>query len=139
MDKLRIVLDTNVLYAGLYSSTGASHQVLRAVDRGQIQLAMSTTLLFEYEEILRGHQAELGLSNRDVDLVLGGLCANSVHQRVYFLWRPVLPDPEDDHVLELAVACGADALVTHNMKHFAHVQGFAVHVMTPKQLLERLR
>jgi predicted nucleic acid-binding protein len=29
---LRIVLDTNVLYAGLYSASGKSHQLLRAMN-----------------------------------------------------------------------------------------------------------
>ncbi len=43
----RIILDTNVLYAGLYSADGASYQVLRAIERGQVRIVVSTTLLFE--------------------------------------------------------------------------------------------
>jgi len=53
MIKQKIILDTNVLYAGLYSSLGASYQILRAIEKGGIKIAVSTTLLFEYEDILK--------------------------------------------------------------------------------------
>ena len=46
--KTRIVLDTNVLYAGLYSASGKSFQLLRAIDEGRVRIALSTPLLFEY-------------------------------------------------------------------------------------------
>jgi len=46
----RIVLDTNVLYAGLYSASGKSYQSLMAIDEGRVHIALSTPLLFEYED-----------------------------------------------------------------------------------------
>jgi len=52
MNKIKAIIDTNVLYAGLYSSLGASYQVLRAIERSRIRMVLSTTLVFEYEEIL---------------------------------------------------------------------------------------
>ena len=75
MKKHRAVVDTNVLRAGLYSSTGASYQILRLVERGRVIPLLSTTLLFEYEEILNRHQRVLGLTNRAIEDVLDGLCA----------------------------------------------------------------
>ena len=70
MGETKIILDTNVLYAGLFSSTGASYQILRAIERGQIQIVLSTTLLFEYEEILfRKKQAFAFAYLRDMDEV----------------------------------------------------------------------
>ena len=101
MSDRKIILDTNVLYAGLYSNRGASHEVLRAVERGEIEIVLSTALVFEYEDILRRHQRRLNLSDKDVEYVLDGLCAVGAHQQIYFLWRPQLPDPRDDHILEL--------------------------------------
>ena len=62
----------------------------------------------------------------------------SEHQKIYFLWRPYLSDPKDDHLLELAVASGAGLIITHNTKDFKGVERFNVKTITPPQLLEEL-
>lgn len=131
-------MDTNVLYAGLYSPRGASHALLRAIDRGAIRIVLSAALLFEYEDVLRRKQVELGLSDQDVEDLLNSLCEVSEHQRVYFLWRPCLADVKDDHILELAVASGADRIVTHNVRHFEGADRFGIKVSTPKEILESI-
>lgn len=140
METVRIILDTNVLYAGLYSADGASYQVLRAIERGQVEIVVSTTLLFEYEDVLYRKQVELGLSCQDIDAVLGNLCDMGNHQRIYFLWRPFLPDPKDDHVLEVAVASHTPTIVTHNIKDFrGTAKAFDVQAIPPKDLLKEIR
>ncbi len=136
--KTRIVLDTNVLYAGLYSSKGASFRVLKAIEEGKLQIVISTTLLFEYEDILKRNQVILGLSNQDIEKILDYLCLQSDHQKIYFLWRPRLPDPKDDHLLELAIASGTKLIVTHNTKDFKGVEEFGIRSITPQKLLEEL-
>ena len=140
MKTVCIILDTNVLYAGLYSADGASYQVLRAIERGQVRIVVSTTLLFEYENVLYRKQAELGLSDQDIEAVLDNLCDVGDHQRIYFLWRPCLSDPKDDHVLEVAVASHTPTIVTHNMKDFKGIaKTFDIRAMPPKDLLEMIR
>ncbi len=135
----RVVVDTNVLYAGLYSATGASHQILRLVERGRVIPLLSTTLLFEYEDVLKRNQKLLKLSGRAVDDVLDGLCLRGECHGIHFLWRPVLSDPKDDHVLELAVAAGGADIVTHNICDFAETSRFEVRVITPAELLGELK
>lgn len=136
----RIILDTNVLYAGLYSADGASYQVLRAIERGDVQFSVSTTLLFEYEDVLYRKQDELALSDQDVEAVLDNLCDLGDYQQIHYLWRPFLPDPKDDHVLEVAVASHAPYIVTHNLKDFREiVQMFGIRAIPPKDLLEEIR
>jgi putative PIN family toxin of toxin-antitoxin system len=130
--KARFILDTNVLYAGLYSSKGASFKMLQAVEEGGLKMVISTTLLFEYEDILKRYQDDLGLSNQEIENVLDYFCMKSEHQKIYFLWRPRLPDPKDDHLLELAIASGARFIVTHNTRHFAGAEEFGVRAITPK-------
>ena len=138
MNKIRVVIDTNVLHAGLYSSRGASYKVLRAIEHGRIRIALSTTLLFEYEDILKRHQSILDLSDREIEELLDDLCRCSDHQKIYFLWRPQLPDPKDDHILELAVAAGTTLIVTHNIKDFEKTEAFGIRAVTPRQLLEEI-
>lgn len=134
----RIVLDTNVLYAGLYSANGKSYQLLKTIASGQVRIALSTPLLFEYEDVLKRNQPTLGLSDTDVDIVLDNLCAQADLQAVYFLWRPTLPDAKDDMVLELAVAAQVPRIVTFNAKDFRLASRFGIEVVTPKILLEEL-
>ena len=136
--KTRIVLDISVLYAGLYSSKGASFRVLRAIEEGKLQIVISTTLLFEYEDILKRNQVILGLSIQEIEKILDYFCMQSEHQKIYFLWRPRLSDPKDDHLLELAIASGAKLIVTHNTKDFKGVEEFGIRSITPKKLLEEI-
>ena len=135
----RIVLDTNVLYAGLYSASGKSHQLLRAIADGRLRIVLSTPLLFEYEDVLKRNQAVLNLSDAEVELVLDNLCALADFQAIYFLWRPCLPDPNDDMVLELAVAAQVPRIVSFNAKDFGPASRFGIEVVSPKIMLEELQ
>ncbi|MCP4195710.1 MAG: putative toxin-antitoxin system toxin component, PIN family [Proteobacteria bacterium] len=136
MDDNRVIMDTNVLFAGLYSSTGASHQVLRFIDSGRIKPVISVTLLFEYEDVLRRNCEKLQISDRQIDVILDNLCALSDFQKIYFLWRPYLRDPKDDHVLEVAVASQTQRIITHNLKDFEGSEKFGIQAISPRKLLE---
>ena len=133
------VLDTNVLYAGLYSAGGRSYQLLKAISEGKVRIALSTPLLFEYEDVLKRNQAVLNLSDAEVDVVLDNLCRLADFQAVYFLWRPCLPDVHDDMVLELAVAAQVQRIVSFNAKDFGPASRFGIEVVTPKIMLEELQ
>lgn len=135
---LRVIVDTNVLYAGLYSSEGASFKVLRGIADGKLRFALSTALLFEYEDILKRNQEVLNLSNQEIEKILDNLCLRGDHQKIHFLWRPCLPDPKNDHILELAVASGITYIVTHNIMDFKEAAKFGIRPVTPKELLEEI-
>jgi putative PIN family toxin of toxin-antitoxin system len=139
MSKRKAVIDTNVLYAGLYSASGASYRVLRLIERSRVIPLLSTTLLFEYEEVLKRKQAVLGLSSRDVEDVLDGLCSRGECRRIHFLWRPQLPDPKDDHILELAVAGDSADIVTHNVRDIRTASRFGVRIVSPADLLGEMK
>jgi hypothetical protein len=80
MGETKAIIDTNVLYAGLYSSRGVSYRVLRAFEHGIVRIALSTTLLFEYEDILKRNQTILNLSDAEIEAILDDLCSRSDHQ-----------------------------------------------------------
>jgi len=134
-----IIMDTNILFSGLYSSTGASYQILRLLNTRKITPVISTTLLFEYEDVLKREQTVLKLSHKQVDIVLDNICALSKFQEIYFLWRPYLKDPKDDHVLEVAVASKTKTIVTHNLKDFKGVGKFGIKAITPGNYLEGIK
>ncbi len=134
----RIVMDTNVLFAGLNSARGKSYQLLQAIADGRVRIVLSTPLLFEYEDVLMRNQSVLGLSDTEVDVVLDNLCALADFQAVYFLWRPCLPDAKDDMVLEVAVAAQVGRIASFNAKDFRPASQFGIEIVTPKVLLESL-
>lgn len=131
----RVVLDTNVLRAGLWSRDGASFRLLELVRSRRVEPALSVPLVLEYEMVLKRQAAELGLTPSDIDDVLDFLCEVGHHQRIHFLWRPSLRDPRDELVLELAVAAGCRQIVTFNGRDFAGSERLGVEVVTPAQFL----
>lgn len=58
---------------------------------------------------------------------------------VHLLWRPLLRDPNDDMVLECAVASGSEFIVTHNMKDFARAPELTVRAIELADFLRLLR
>lgn len=139
MTTYRAVIDTNVLYAGLYSAVGASHQILRLIEKGRVTPLLSTTLLFEYEDVLKRNQKILKISNRAVNDILDGICYRGECRKIHFMWRPQLSDPKDDHILELAVAGGGADIVTHNARDFSNASSFGIRILTPAKLLGELK
>jgi predicted nucleic acid-binding protein len=135
----RVVLDTNVLVAGLRSSLGASHQVLSLAGTGRFTHVVSVALLFEYEAALTRPESGVRLDRKAIDDVLDYLCAAGHRQHIYFLWRPTLPDPCDDLVLEVAVHGECDRIVTFNTRDFAGSERFGIRPETPARFLRSLR
>lgn len=135
----KVIIDTNVLYAGLYSANGASYQILRAIEKNKVKFVLSVSLVFEYEDVLRRNPSMLNLSDGEIDDILNDLCSRGEHQIIYFLWRPKLSDPKDDHILELAVASNTSIIVTHNIKDFANAQDFGIRAISPGQFLEEIK
>jgi putative PIN family toxin of toxin-antitoxin system len=136
---MKVVLDTNVLVAGLRSNQGASFQILRRLGTGQFAIALSVGLVLEYEEILKRQLNALDLSARDVDDVIDYLCSVADLTEIFFLWRPCLHDADDDMLLELAVAGQCDAIVTFNVRDFEPAEQFGMRVLTPPQFLKEIR
>jgi putative PIN family toxin of toxin-antitoxin system len=131
----QVVIDTNVLVAALLSNRGASHRLLRLIGDERWQLNLSVPLVFEYEQTLNRICTGGPLSRDDVDSLIRFLCAKANLRLIFFLWRPLLPDPKDDFVLELAVESKADFLITFNSRDFAGAERFGVQAVTPREFL----
>lgn len=134
----RIVLDTNVIVAGLRSQRGASYRLLTEVGKGRFEIALSVPLVLEYEDALLRTTTATGLSRAEVDAVLDYFCSVGHLQSIFFLWRPLLPDPKDDLALELAVAARCRSIVTYNLRDFRGAESFGLTVETPLAFLRYL-
>ena len=110
---MKAVMDTNVLVAALRSRRGASFEILRRLRIGEWQSVLSNHLLYEYEEILKRQAPDLGLSLEDVDQLLSAICARSEECLLSHSWQPVLVDPDDEPLVQLAIESDALRIVTH--------------------------
>lgn len=139
MKPLQTVLDTNVLIAGLRSQHGASHRLLREIGSNpSFQLHLSVPLVLEYEEVAKRQSRALGLSHQDIEDVIDYLCSVAGRHEIFYLWRPYLPDPEDDMVLELAVEAGCQRIVTFDQRGFRGAEQFGVKAVTPQDFLREI-
>jgi putative PIN family toxin of toxin-antitoxin system len=130
-----VVLDTNVLVSALRSRRGASFAVVEHIGTGDFEIAVSVPLVLEYEDAMLRHRG--ALSAGEVRDIIDYVCSVARHHQVFFLWRPLLRDPNDDMVAEVAVAAGAQAIVTHNRRDFLGVDKFGLEIWSPQRLLER--
>ena len=104
---------------------------------------MGLNLFLEYEDVLGREKLfeRCPLSAEERDRLFAALAHVSEWSRVYFLWRPNLPDEADNHLLELAVAGRADIIVTQNVRDFQRGELYFPHirVLRPAKFLNEMR
>ena len=139
---MRLVLDTDVLVAAFRSERGASRALLLAALDARYTLLVSTALWLEYEAVLTRpeHLAAMHLTTDNVRNALAALAAVAEPVLIHFLWRPVLTDADDEHVLDLAMNGRADLLVTFNQNDFTEAsKTLQIEVVTPSVALGKLK
>ncbi len=132
---MRIVLDTNVLVAGLLNPAGACGRLLDLVLDGTVSLSADERIFREYEEVLR--RPHLALPADTIREVLTFLR----HTADPVAAQPLdakLPDSEDLPFLEVAATTEA-ILVTGNLRHYPKKAMGRVRVVSPAESLDLLR
>jgi putative PIN family toxin of toxin-antitoxin system len=141
-ETMRLVIDTDVLVAGMRSDQGASRQILLlALDRQIVTLA-SVPLFLEYEAVATraDHLTQSGLTVEETNAVIDALAAVMEPVNLRFLWRPRLRDPNDEMVLGTAVNGNADYIVTFNVRHLEkEAAAFAIKASQPREILQVIR
>jgi len=135
-----VVLDTNILVSALLRRGGTARAVLRACLSAQYSPVLGPALLAEYEDVLGRSDLfdESVLSPRERNEVFDGFLNCCRWVEVFYAWRPNLPDEADNHLIELAVAAQAEAIVTRNLRDVSRgeLKFPSLRVLTPEQCLE---
>lgn len=136
-----IVIDTNVFVAGLRSDGGASREVLRRALQGRYLPLFGNALWLEYEDLLGRPVWTEATTPYERQQVLAALAKVGRWVTIYYGWRPNLPDEADNHLVELALAGGAAAIVTHNVRDVRRGELLlnGLRVLTPAECLEGLQ
>lgn len=138
---MKLVLDTNILVAGLRSKSGASNALLIAGFRARYEWCCSIPLFYEYEDVLNRAEflLDTGLTRKVVAEFIEDIASIVVPVGIDFQWRPQLHDPGDEMVLEAAINCNG-AVVTHNQRDFGTAPArFGLALLSPADALQRIK
>ncbi|MBN1458676.1 MAG: putative toxin-antitoxin system toxin component, PIN family [Armatimonadetes bacterium] len=133
---MRIVLDTDVLVSGLLSPFGPPGEIVRMVSADAIRLCVDARLLAEYEQVLL--RPRFGFDPNAVATLVDYIDATS-HKAASVPLGTRLPDPDDEAFLEVAIACGAEYLVTGNLVLFPLGASAGVAIVSPVAFVEAYR
>jgi len=137
---MRIFIDTSVVVAASRSQRGASFQLIQSIPTAAFRPCLSVALYAEWSDALsRPENRPDGVTADEAMAFLRYIASQSHIQPIYFLWRPFLSDPDDDMVLELAVAASCRMIVTHNLSDFVGSERFGVSAVTPARFMNNLQ
>lgn len=113
--KLRIVVDTNVLFEGLTRKGGSSGLLVSAWVEDLFTPCVSNALIYEYLDVFSRKFSEAGW--RYTEPIVNTLLTKAEFTPIRYSYRPSVPDPKDEHVVDCVMNSNT-ALVTNNLKDF---------------------
>jgi putative PIN family toxin of toxin-antitoxin system len=138
----KIVVDTNVFIAAMLSAMGSNRAVLRTCLSGKAMPLMGAALFSEYEDLLgrTDLMKACPISSPERRVLLEAFLSVSTWVKIYYLWRPNLPDEADNHLIELALAGHASAIVTNNVRDLrgGELNFPDLRILTPAEFLKTL-
>lgn len=121
----------------MLSGSGVPYMALQLVLQGDATLLIDSRILAGYDEVTARSHFHFDPTERRITVQALTRIAAAVVARPL---RLALPDPDDRMFAEVAIAGGADAIVTGNVKHFVPKRGvLPVTVLTPRAFVDRLR
>lgn len=139
---INVVIDTNVLVAGLIGANGPNRKILRLCLEGELQPYVGIALYLEYNDLLNRSNIQALCNQTSVSLqeFLDGFAKICIPATARYLWRPNLKDEADNHIVELAIATQAKYIVTNNIRDFAQAElkRLGYDVIKPEDLLRLL-
>jgi len=132
----RVVIDTNVVFEGLTKRGGAAGLVVDAWLAGLLQVCVCDALAYEYADVLSRKLSEARWQR--LKPVLGTLLSQAQFVIVHYSWRPISPDPGDEHVIDCAMNAGA-TVITSNVRDFRTArETLGLRVVTPVEAVIQL-
>ena len=136
LSRLRVVIDTNVVFDGLTSQESASALIIDAWIAGLLHVVVCDTLAYEYLDVL---SRKLSAKRwRQIEPVLESLLTQAQFVTRHFSWRPSSPDPGDEHVIDCAMNAAA-VVVTLNRSDFRTAENsLGLRVLSPSDFVRLL-
>ena len=134
---MRVVLDANVLVSAVISQAGPPREIVMAWVDERFELVASPALLDELSDVLARPRLR-----RWVSLAVAAEFVDGLAQDAVLVADPppqpgLTADPDDDYLIVLARAAGADYLVSGD-RHLLDLEEPDPPVLTPRQFHELL-
>ena len=71
--------------------------------------------------------------------LLNAICARGEEWQLVHGWEPVLSDPDDEPLIQLAVESGANRIISHNLRHLLPARNLGIDLLQPAAFLAILR
>ena len=139
---MKIVIDTSVWISALITKESQARELLRWIFHAKLFPQMSEALFREYEEVMQRKkiQSLTPLSLTEQNELFEAYLSKCKWNEIYYMCRPNLRDENDNFVVELAVASGAEAIITYNVKDFKNAELIFKHkIMTPEDFIKEIR
>lgn len=132
-----IVLDTNVLISSFLSPSGTPAEIVKLWRGEELDLAISPDLLGELREVLAYERVQkyVKKSPEQIEVLIKSLALIGVFVDPRFTLDVITEDPDDNRVLECAVASRASFIVSGD-KHLLALNTYqGIKIFTPKGFL----
>ena len=127
---MKLVLDTNVLISGLLNPQGTPGTILFQLKQSDWKVLWDERIFSEYQGVLG--RSKFNFTPSRIHDLLQAIQGHGV--RIFPQGLDLtLPDPDDLPFLEVAVAGGADFLITGNLKDFPVESRYGIRVVAPAE------
>jgi len=138
---MKIVIDTSVWISALIKKDSKARELLRLVFQAKLSVQMSEVLFREYEDVMQRKKIQdlTPLTLAEQNELFEAYLSTCKWNEIYYMWRPNLKDENDNFVVELAVASGAEAIITYNVKDFKGAELIFQHkIITPEDFIKEM-
>jgi uncharacterized protein len=133
---VKVVVDTNVLVAGLLSPFGPPGEIVRMIASGAVSVCIDARIQTEYADVLS--RPKFQFEAEQVQILLDQIRMDGLSVAGTPLENR-LPDPTDEPFLEAALAGDAACLITGNSRHFPATKRQGMTVLSPAEFLDLYR
>ncbi|MEK6887314.1 MAG: putative toxin-antitoxin system toxin component, PIN family [Candidatus Aenigmatarchaeota archaeon] len=130
---MRFVFDTNVLLSSTLWYNSVSKKLLNKIIACDHELFSSAPIISEYQNVLR---RDFEFSSEEIkritNVVFSSINLVESKEKLYI----VKEDPDDDKILECAMASSADFIITYD-KHLLRLKEFGkIRIIAPEEAIK---
>ncbi len=130
---MQVVIDTNVLVAGILNPVGGCGRIVDMIITGQITPVFDDRIIQEYEMVLKRKKFNFPINQIQNFLQVlheFGLYIIAPHAKVS------LTDPDDVCFYECALVSESKILITGNRKHYPGEKQSEIKIFTPSEFMD---